>query len=115
MVLLERLRPQAEIVWALLPIRLLPGSPAPRGWRRVPQFRRIRRDIEVAVVAARGAQRRRRRPVLGPRSWWAVASACGVFFNTEIPGRYLICLGGVAAADTVGLARGQCDAMPREY
>ena len=54
--LLERLLPQAEIVWALLPIRLLPGSPAPRGWRRFPQFRRIRRDIEVAVVAGRGVR-----------------------------------------------------------
>ena len=42
MVFLERLLPQAEIAWALLPRRLLPGSPAPGGWRKFPQFRRIR-------------------------------------------------------------------------
>ena len=70
MVLRGGLRPQAEIAWALLPRRVLPGSAAASGWRRFPQFRRIRRDIEVAVVAERRAQRRRLRPVLGRRSVW---------------------------------------------
>ena len=60
MVLRGGLRPQAEIAWALLPRRVLPGSAAPSRWRGSPQFRQIRRDIEVAVVAGRGAQRRRR-------------------------------------------------------
>ena len=48
------LRPQAEIA---LPGVLLPRSAAPSGWQEFPQFRRICRDIEVAVVAGRGAQR----------------------------------------------------------
>jgi hypothetical protein len=86
-----------------------------------------KRMAEVPAVSAnspryrgcRGCRARRaataQAPGVGAAQLVAVAAACGVFFNTEIPCRYLICLGGVAAADTVGLARGQCDAMPREY
>ena len=58
MVFRGKLWAQAEIAWALLPRRVLPGSAAASGWRRFRQFRRICRDIEVAVVAGRGAQRR---------------------------------------------------------
>ena len=106
---LDMVRPQAEIAWALLPRVVLPRSAGPSGCRKFPQFRRICRYIEVAVVAGRGAQRAGVRVA-------AVSEFAVVGVDLRLPQHYrnrlekFDWLRGVAAADAGSLARGQFDA-----